>query len=286
MSRKCGGFPYVSVSAASCRNACLQVEYHELSSFPCLRCHCNPAYHKTYERQKLCSCEVSVGPFLFDFTRDQSTSHFHTFTAALVNVYPSTREGLASRPSPFRRLRTCRTTPSLPHLLWSRRLERVYESPSNSSHTSSPHIMSSSTPGSGGRLPALIGPISTSFPAVLLADPPVFPDSNGGPTSSRRARFGVLVLLEFRSPSQVVFESLRVCKIGFHPGGHPTSALLCVCGCAITTWNPMSLRTRTLRDVDRCVCRSPRSWISSVSVQPPLQGSTSESIWLVLRDWG
>ena len=47
--------------------------------------------------------------------------------------------------------------------------------------------------------------------------------------SDRQRRIG-----EFRSSGQVLFETFRVCRIGFHPSGDPGSALFCVFGCPIT----------------------------------------------------
>ena len=66
------------------------VEYHELSSFSCFRFRWCPADHVMYARQQWGSCEVAVGPVLFYFTSDQSTSYFHVFVAALVDVFPAT----------------------------------------------------------------------------------------------------------------------------------------------------------------------------------------------------
>ena len=65
------------------------VEYHELSSFTCLRPRRSPACHVTHKCQRWYSCEVAVSPFLFDLAREQSTSHFHTFAVTFVDVSPS-----------------------------------------------------------------------------------------------------------------------------------------------------------------------------------------------------
>ena len=95
-----------------------------------------------------------------------------------------------------------RTTSSLPFVLWPRRLSRALilslrqrnrlhdrsrtclrncfrRACQSSSHTSNPHTMSLSPPGSSGRLPACVTRTSTSAPAELLEAPPVFADSCG-----------------------------------------------------------------------------------------------------------
>ena len=50
------------------------------------------------ECQWRCSIELTVSTFLFDLTRDQSTSHFHTFIVTFVYVSSPTGNGFASGP--------------------------------------------------------------------------------------------------------------------------------------------------------------------------------------------
>ena len=84
-------------------------------------------------------------------------------------------------------------------------------------HVQSTHHSSSppSPPGFKGRLPALIDRISTSAPAELLEAPPVFADSCGGSTSSRRARFveSVLPSLGAAASSSGLANSFRLIKL-------------------------------------------------------------------------
>ena len=129
----------------------------------------------------------------------------------------------------------------------------------SSSHTSNPHTTSSSPPGSNGRLPALIDRTSTSAPIELLEAPPVFADSCGGQISSRRARFVATVLPSFGAAAsgsglansarliKLSSETFRVCRIFFHSGGDPGSALLrvWVADHQSTPCSPTSLQTRT-----------------------------------------
>ena len=82
-----------SVSVQACSSG---VEYHELSSSPCFRIRRSSADHVTYECQRWRAFEVAVGRFLFDLARDQSISHFHTFTVTFVDVFPSSWDGLAA----------------------------------------------------------------------------------------------------------------------------------------------------------------------------------------------
>ena len=96
VSRKCGGFTYVSVSASACRKARFSSSTRSCRLFPVLvRVAAILITYLYYERIRWSSCEVAGSPFLLDPPCNQSTWHFHSFTVTCVDVSPSTRDRFA-----------------------------------------------------------------------------------------------------------------------------------------------------------------------------------------------
>ena len=164
-------FTYVSVSASTCRKARFASSTRSCRLFPVLvRVAALLITYLYYERKRWSSYEVAGGPFLFDLPCSQSTSYFHSFTVTFVAVSPSTRDRFA-----------CCSHPA--HLVSPSQAFTYTQHSSSSSHRSNPHTLSSSPPGSNGRLPLCIGCISTSLSVTLLQAPPVVTESCG-PASS------------------------------------------------------------------------------------------------------
>ena len=202
------------------------------------------------------------------------------------------------------RLGFFRTISSLPFVLWPHRLSRALllslrqrirlhdrsrtclrncfsSTSSSSSHTSNPHTMSLSPPGSSGRLPACITLVSTSTSAELPKVPPVSADSRGVSHlldvhvsshlfcltghSNRRIRTGEFILCV-----QSVLDPLRVHRVVLHPCSNPASTFFRVklSDHQATSAAQRRSKFRHVLPSDVCVCRSLRSWFSSLSVRP------------------
>ena len=142
----------------------------------------SPACPVTHECSR-CSCEVAVDPFLFDLTRDQSTSNLHAFAVTFIYlsidrkwvcVLSSTHMShLALRQKAwnfsYHVISSIRATSSLKSVTLSLR-------PCSRLHDRSRTCL------------------STSAPVELFEAPPVFADSCGTSHSSWRARFVASVL--------------------------------------------------------------------------------------------
>ena len=93
VSRKCGGFTYVTVSASECKKASFAS-----STRSCRLIHVLVRVAALLLTYRTSSREVDVSSFLLDFTCNQSTSHFHSFAVTFVDVSSSTRDRFSSCP--------------------------------------------------------------------------------------------------------------------------------------------------------------------------------------------